>query len=551
MSAHELKGHIDPQTSPYFYLSYARADDESKVRQFFNDLSDSIRIRAELALTQVVGSCAPVEQDAGDRDRDLRTSRLMIALLSPAYFEDERSGREWEVFEMRKAKSSGDRSRSIIPIPWLPYYSGPIPRVISETPIFGKNFNRSQRQEPVVLMLRSPKKHGEYAEFVNRLANYIVDSTASFQLPEMDSIPDEVPNAFEAKVEPPTNSEPNGTMPKQILNQNLLIIDAAFARSLAEQIKETADRPTAGATAGPSGEPTQSRKAANEKYLVFVIHDEPEDVKKIAATAGFSREFDVKTYEKSSDLLNEISSLLENRQEPDLVVLNPELIVPETHRFRLIDALLEKKVPSAILAISKDPDAAGGSLKSAGIKDLVAILQKPFTSVDLLQRMRHWAKIGRDKRYRRARSGERSVFLSFSSQNAAMASKLCNWLELREIGVWYTAEFLEAGDPWRDKVAEGLAEAKVFIPLISDDYLLSEYCDGELANTLDRLEREAEDLRVIPVLYNPSSQTLDDPQIKACLNRHAVTISDRDWPSGFQQILLSVQSFLSRRQNQS
>jgi len=543
MREFELENQIDPQKRLYFYLSYAQAEEKSDVQQFFKELSDSIRVRARLPLTEVVG-CGN-ELNANDREEGLRTSRLMIALLSPAYFKDKTTAREWQVFEMRKAKSDSIDTNVIIPIAWYPY-SGPVPRVISRTPIFGQN--GVDRDEPVGILLRSRGKHREYAAFVNSLANYIVDSTASFQLPELDSIPDEVSNAFEAGEEPPTNSQTGNPMPKQILNQNFLIIDGAFAKSVAERFKETVDTPSS--TVGSSIEATPSGKAANERYLVFAIDDEPEDMKKIVTTAGFSLDFDLKGYENCNQLLNDVSSLLEDRQEPDLVVLNPELIVAGTHRFKLIDALLEKKVPSAILAISKDPDA-GSSLRSAGIKDLVAVLQKPFTSVDLLQRMRHWARIGRDKRYRRGRSDERPVFLSYSSQNAAMANKLCNWLELREIGVWYTVEFLEAGDPWRDKVSDGLAQAKVFIPLISDNYPRSPYCQGELGNILDRLQRAADDLRVIPVLYNPSATTLEDQQIKACLNQHAVEISDRDWLPGFRQILLSIQKFLRRRQNQS
>ena len=132
-----------------------------------------------------------------------------------------------------------------------------------------------------------------------------------------------------------------------------------------------------------------------------------------------------------------------------------------------------------------------------------------------------------------------------------MASIMCKWLELREIGVWYTLESLAAGDPWREKVTQGLDRAEVFIALISDNYSRSVFCRAELGVILDRLQRGAKDLRVIPVLYNPSPATLNDPQIKKCLNQHAVTIFDRDWLPGFQEILLSVQDFLRRRQSQS
>ena len=482
----------------------------------------------------------------------------MIALLSPAYFEDETAGREWQVFEIRKSKATTiDRrtlTRSIIPITWLPY-SGAMPVVISQAAIFGQNRN-GYEYEPVGIMLRSRRKRKEYAEFVNSLARYIVDSTSSFQLPELESTPDEVSNAFEDREEPGTNSTTNNDSPNQKLNQNLninqnfLIIDGAFVKRLTEQLEERADKSAPVSMVGSSSETTQSGKTNNGKLSVFVIDDEQESVEQIASTGGFSPEFDVTVYDNSTKLLSDVRRLLQDRQEPDLVVVNPELVLPGTPPRKLLAALLDEKLPSAILAISRDPDAER-SLESLGINDLVAILQKPFIPVDLLQFMRHWATIGRDKRYRRGRSDERPAFLSYSSRDKTMASIMCKWLELREIGVWYTLESLAAGDPWREKVTQGLDRAEVFIALISDNYSRSVFCRAELGVILDRLQRGAKDLRVIPVLYNPSPATLNDPQIKKCLNQHAVTIFDRDWLPGFQEILLSVQDFLRRRQSQS
>src|SRR5215213_9780199 len=90
-----------PRMSPYFFLSCAPADKGPIVRRFFDDLSDSIRISAGLPPTEVVGCCEAFEQNAIDREEGLRTASLMLALLSPDYFRDKKSGREWQIFEMR------------------------------------------------------------------------------------------------------------------------------------------------------------------------------------------------------------------------------------------------------------------------------------------------------------------------------------------------------------------------------------------------------------------------------------------------------------------
>ena len=531
----------DPQKPPYFYLSYARAEDKTKVQQFFNDVSDSIRIRAGLPLTEIVGCCDPFEENANDREAGLRTSHLMIALLSFAYFKDKTAGREWQIFETRKEKSGSADARVIIPISWLPY-SGPMPRIIRKTRIF--DANGGETHEPVASMLRSGEKRKDYADFVTGLANYIVDFTASFRLPEMESIPNEVANAFEIGDETLTNTQPTKHMTKKILNQNLLIIDGAFAKSVVEQLKEIPDTPAPSSTTSVSSGTGQSKRTTNETYSVFVIDDEPLYVQRIEATGDLSREFAVTAYTDPDQLLDDVTALLKERREPDLVVLNPERLLPRKGG-NLMGALLDIKVPSAILAISQNPDTAR-SLESIGIDDLVGILQKPFTSFDFLPFMRRWAEFGRDKRYRRGRSEKRPAFLSYTGPDENMASRICKWLELREIGVWYSFTTLKAGDPWKDKVAEGLVEAEVFMPLISDDYALSPYCHSEMGIALDRLQREAGNLLVVPLLYNSPNAALQDSQIKRCRNQQVIEISDDEWLEGVKELLHTVKGFLNR-----
>jgi TIR domain-containing protein len=230
-----------------------------------------------------------------------------------------------------------------------------------------------------------------------------------------------------------------------------------------------------------------------------------------------------------------------------LIVVNPALIDPRTHNYSLIETLLDEKVHSAILATSKDSDAVS-RLKGRGLNDLVTLLPETLTSKELIQRMRHWAKLGRDKRYGRGRSDERPVFLSFTGADKEMANKICKWLELREIGVWYSFETLKPGDLWIEKIKQGLANAEVFIALISNDYPLSDYCQAELGYILDRVETESRDLPVIPVHYRSPTLALEDRQIKT-LKRQAVPISDQEWLLGCQQILETVQNFLKRREN--
>ena len=521
---------------PYFFLSCAQADDGPAVRRFFRDLSNEIRVREKLPDTEIVG-CSGVEHFE-NRDEGLRTSRMMLALISPNYLRDHAAESDWHTFERRKAR--------ITRINWSRHYE-PLPQVLASTPVFPQQLN-GNRYAPLAVMIAAIGKYkAQYEEFVNNLADYIIASAASAQLSNLDLSPDEVSTTFKDREEPDMKSQPtNPSANRKIknLNQNFLIIDGTFFKTVAEQMKETAGNPKPPDFPDETTEP----RVVNEKYRVVAIDHDLEYVKRIETTATFSREFDVTGYTDANQLLSDVSAL-DDQQKPDLIVLNPELVLSGTRK-NLIVALLDKKVSSAILAITQNPDTAH-ALEAAGINDLVAILPKPFTSVDLLQRMRHWAKIGREKRLQRGRSDPRIAFLSYSGNDRSMAGRICKWLDFRDIGVWYSIEALAPGMPWKEEVSEGLNHAEVFIALISDNYPESMFCEVELGVILDRMPQEAQDLHVIPVLYNSPTKALEDSQIKRCLNQHAVTISDDEWLPGLQQILESVQNFLKRRQNQS
>ncbi|GFJ84756.1 toll/interleukin-1 receptor domain-containing protein [Phytohabitans houttuyneae] len=72
----------------YFFLSYARGDEDDLVRQFFNDLSVEVRVRAGLHKDAEVGFI-DARMKAGtvwsaELAEALSQCRSFIALLSPA-----------------------------------------------------------------------------------------------------------------------------------------------------------------------------------------------------------------------------------------------------------------------------------------------------------------------------------------------------------------------------------------------------------------------------------------------------------------------------------
>src|SRR5687768_15224447 len=137
---------------PYFYLSCAQADDGPAVQRFFHDLSDSIRVREKLPITEIVGCCGAIEHS---RDEGLRTSRMMLAFISSNYLRDHAAERDWQTFELRKARTSENTAtlaRAITRINWS-RNPGPLPKPVAETPVFPQESNGNGRYEPLAVMI--------------------------------------------------------------------------------------------------------------------------------------------------------------------------------------------------------------------------------------------------------------------------------------------------------------------------------------------------------------------------------------------------------------
>src|ERR1051325_8801901 len=91
--------------APYFFLSYAVADSHPLVLRFFQDLSQTISSKLH-DYSSVVGffddTASQNDQWSPATAEALRTSHVIVPLLSPAYFRDKRVGKQLRVFEMRR-----------------------------------------------------------------------------------------------------------------------------------------------------------------------------------------------------------------------------------------------------------------------------------------------------------------------------------------------------------------------------------------------------------------------------------------------------------------
>ena len=60
-----------------------------------------------------------------------------------------------------------------------------------------------------------------------------------------------------------------------------------------------------------------------------------------------------------------------------------------------------------------------------------------------------------------------AVFLSYASQDAEAAQKICEALRAAGIEVWFDQSELRGGDAWNRRIREQIHDCRVFIPIIS------------------------------------------------------------------------------------
>src|SRR5688500_15328207 len=91
----------------------------------------------------------------------------------------------------------------------------------------------------------------------------------------------------------------------------------------------------------------------------------------------------------------------------------------------------------------------------------------------------------------------RAVFLSYASQDAAAARRICDALRAAGIEVWFDQSELRGGDAWDQKIRKQIKECALFVPIISANTQARQ--EGYF-----RLEWRLADQRTAPDVARPS-----------------------------------------------
>lgn len=111
----------------YFFLSYARGDDDAWMKKFFDLLSAEVRLRAGLGRSERVGffdtsSLEPGTEWSDELAGALSQTATFVALMAPRYFKSVNCGQEWSVFDGRLEQHRslrGSRPPALIPVLWM------------------------------------------------------------------------------------------------------------------------------------------------------------------------------------------------------------------------------------------------------------------------------------------------------------------------------------------------------------------------------------------------------------------------------------------------
>ena len=295
----------------------------------------------------------------------------------------------------------------------------------------------------------------------------------------------------------------------------------------------------------------------NKHKVIFVDDDEVlcDTLTKILRRRGF----DAEGYGEAERFLTEAFDLRHSHSgQPDLVITDLQLKSDKMQGMELIKELVARDISSEILVVS-------GNLSSAdllqammtGASDWVA---KPFDYFTLMPKLAGMAQTGRKRRLHRDIDSlemdvtrlDRPVFLSYSENDKVLASVIKRYLEARDIGVWYAPNTIRVGDPWQDRISEGIKDATIFVALLTDSYFTRPYCIDELMEFDQRTKTSAEPRPLLlPLTCGFSEETKENPMFQNIRNRYQCRdISGHQFLDGLTDLLLRIEDRVARmRQN--
>ncbi|MFY1574607.1 TIR-like protein FxsC [Verrucosispora sp. WMMD703] len=175
----------------YFFLSYARGDEDALVQRFYEDLSAEVRLIAGLSRDERVGFVDRMIM-VGERWPQRLVEALgscgsFLALMTPRYFQSKPCGQEWQFFAERTARFESQRrvdTSLLKPLMWIPAQPGRIHPVARPLQYSSDSLGDLYQRLGVRQLMRLQRHSDDYRTFLFELANQIVTSVEAHPLPE-------------------------------------------------------------------------------------------------------------------------------------------------------------------------------------------------------------------------------------------------------------------------------------------------------------------------------------------------------------------------------
>jgi FxsC-like protein len=179
----------------YFFLSYARGDDDSYVERFFEDLSAEVRVLAGLAAGHEVGFFDKSSMEIGEEwparlAVELGRCRTFVALYSPRFFLSEPCGKEWAIFRDRVEAFEQDLTEpasALIPLIWAPVTD--LPAAVRDIQYTMNDIGAAYNDGGFRQFLRLRRHRDAYRQAIFRVATRIVTAYRSAPLPPRTPAP--------------------------------------------------------------------------------------------------------------------------------------------------------------------------------------------------------------------------------------------------------------------------------------------------------------------------------------------------------------------------
>ena len=140
---------------------------------------------------------------------------------------------------------------------------------------------------------------------------------------------------------------------------------------------------------------------------------------------------------------------------------------------------------------------------------LVAALESISNDKDFINKMNGMLLVEVPK-YQAKTLPEYDVFISHANKDKEdLIEELYQSLNALGVKIFYDKESLEWGDNWKDRILKGTKKAEFAIIVISENFFDREWTERELAEFLNRQNRNGQKL-ILPILHNITAEQLKE-----------------------------------------